>query len=94
MKDTVDKWLRRRPTWQFALIWGLAVAAGCVLGGILGQLWKNHFDWETPLGMAVGGAAGGSFAAIAVRWNQRESSKLTLGSEQQDGPGSKVDRHQ
>jgi hypothetical protein len=93
VKDTVDKWLRRRPTWQFALISGLAIAAGCVLGAVLGQVWKHHFDWAALLGTAVGGAAAGSFAAAAVRWNQRESSKLTLGSERQDGPGSKVDPH-
>ena len=58
MRDTVSKWLGRRPTWQFALIWGLAIAAGCVLGGILGQLWKHHFDWVELLGMAAGGVIG------------------------------------
>jgi uncharacterized membrane protein YfcA len=91
VRDTASKWLGRRPTWQFALIWGLAIAAGCVLGGILGQLWKHHFDWPELLGMAAGGAIGGSFAATAIRWNERESSKLTLGSKQQNG--SQVDRH-
>lgn len=82
----MGEWLKRRPVWQFALAGGLTTAFGCALGVFLGQLWKHQFHWaaasghwEELLGAAVGGLAGGAFAAAAVRWNQRESAKLGQG---------------
>ena len=69
----MNDWLRRCPTWQFVLIWGMALAIGFVVGGIAGQLWKHQIDWGEVAGLAVGGAAGGMLAATAFRVNQQRS---------------------
>ena len=70
-EDSVNDWLKQCPAWQSALFWGMALALGGLLGGIMGQVWKQHFDWGELAGMAVGGAAAGSFAGLVFRVNQR-----------------------
>ena len=67
----MNAWLKQCPTWQFALFWGMALAFGGLLGGIMGAIWKGHVDWGELAGMVAGGAAAGSFVGVASRVNQR-----------------------
>jgi uncharacterized membrane protein YfcA len=69
----VTSWLRRCPTWQFVLIWAAVMALGCVVGGLVGALIKQHLDWSELVGLAAGGALGASLMAFWFRQNQQRS---------------------
>jgi hypothetical protein len=69
----VNGWLKRCPTWQYALFWAAALGAGCLVGGIVGQLGRPHLDWSELSGLAAGGALGASVAAALFRHTQQRS---------------------
>ena len=67
----MNDWLKRCPTWQFALFWGMALAFGGLLGGIMGQVWKQHFDWGSWPEWRWGVQPQAPNAGVVFRVNQR-----------------------
>src|SRR5437588_11943909 len=44
-RASVSGWLRRRPTWQFVLVWDSAMVLAVLIGVSAGQwLWHHHVD--------------------------------------------------
>lgn len=70
----MSDWLRRRPTWQFALTWdGIAVLAALATGMAVQGLWGHHLDLSSLLGSAAGCALGSTVMAVWYRQSQPRS---------------------
>lgn len=64
----VGNWLERRPTWQFALVWGGLMALTVIVGEAAVQwLWHGHLNFSYLLGSAIGVMLAASIAALGYR---------------------------
>lgn len=67
-KRPVSNWMERRPTWQFALMWGALIALAIIVGGAAAQwLWHGRLNFSYFLGSAVGVLLVAPIAALGYR---------------------------